>query len=226
VVDEPAPPPNYSIRLEDGSATGRARKLNLLYQSSQLVARSRTPARVLDALFRYLASHDWAPAPGLLHTTAIAAVRDGQAVLLPRQVLYALETLQPRLDRAGLQLVHGRFSSLDASRGELVVPAAGLQVDLSALEELDGHAAGSPGPVPPGRYPVRAWAFLADAEEVPGGSRATALAAALPTLDLETWGVEAALDMLADVFERVVPFAISLSRPQDLVGRAERALSR
>ncbi len=213
-------PVNYSIVLgdDDGGGRGATRALNLLYRSSGLVVRSRSRARVVDGLLAYLS--DFLPRPeGFLVTDALGVVSNGSAVLIPRFILSMLKQAQPRFNRVGLQFVDTPVSTIDPASRELVVPPPALEADAAALEGLDRRPpAGSEiAAVEPGRYALKAWAFLAQAESFEQMTRAKAVAATIASVAGDRDTLSDALHTLGDLFTTVQPVGVPSARPQDVV---------
>lgn len=165
VVDVDGGPANYSVRIGDPEGTSRsARPVHMLFRSSQAVARSRNPARVVRALLAHLGPLLEPPAPELLRVRAVAVVAGGRAALLPAGVGADLKSVQPHLRRAGIRLADVPHATIDPADGTLVVAAPELELDTKALAELDRmeRSARADDPtVEPGRYPLAAMVFFA-----------------------------------------------------------------
>src|SRR5205823_3155793 len=107
-VNDRRVPDNYSVALGGTRTTqgaGSSRSLKLLVHGGSQLVRSRSGGRVLNALVQYLDA-DLAPRdPALMRVAVTAAVRDGEAVLLPSGLVDDVKQLQPRLAKAGLGIV-------------------------------------------------------------------------------------------------------------------------
>ncbi|MEO7556110.1 MAG: PqqD family peptide modification chaperone [Acidimicrobiales bacterium] len=212
VADEP--PPNYSVVLAPGSASGQARGLNLLLDGGTTVVRSRSPQRVVRALLHHLSARVTVESlladRRYLAVVGLPAVRGGRAYLLPNALRFS-DQAQPRLAVAGFSLVDVPFAVVDVLDAALVVPEPALHVDHAALElvpdPVSGRAEG--GWVPPGRYPLAAWVLPFDDEDRPAVSaRTAAVGAAVPFLI----GAEPVAGMVAKLdtlFEQVPTVRVS-----------------
>lgn len=204
-------PPNFSVSLElpDGSTAPTKRaKLNILYRSSSMVIRSRSPRRVVEGLASFMSSYE-GTADQLLVSVDRAIVGRDQAILVPAALTGALETLDPRLRRKGWRFVDSLLSVIDADTGELVVRDPAVRVDPTAFDGVDDGAAGELPAVPPGRYPVARWILGA-----PGStdmSRAGAVATAIRAVTTDPLGPALTLRALAKVFERTRPSPADLT---------------
>lgn len=209
--------------LSSGGRNKKIEQVSLLYRSSQLVIRSRTPSRVLHGLISYLSGHlDGSEG---LRTQAVVAVSDGQAVLMPPVVRGSLKTLQPHLRRVRWQLADVPYCIIDAEAGEIVVPEPALTVDAAVLEEIESREASSKD-VPrvlPGRYPITGWACAAEAGE-PAVSRAMAVALTLPSVDDSFLGIEGTVEALATLFSRAKAIPVSVGKPKEMVNDLRAAL--
>jgi hypothetical protein len=211
-VNDRRTPDNYSVALGSrapAGANGPSRGLHLLVRGGTQLVRSRSSARVLAALLQHL-SADLLPRPdGLTAVHALAAVGDGDAVLMPRGLLDLVQQLQPRLAKHGLALVDTPHALLDVAACELVVPEPAVPHDASMLAELDDDARfGSELPrVRPGRYPLRTWALSRDPDTLGLLSRGVAVTMAFPTL-LDHDDLRDDVERLADLFAVVAPIGV------------------
>jgi cytochrome c biogenesis protein CcmG/thiol:disulfide interchange protein DsbE len=146
-------PANYSVALGE-EPTRPSRALRRVYQADTTLVRSRSSRRVLLGLAQYLSEYVPGGPPELVLTDNLAAVVDGQALLLPPDVADKVEELEPRLTKLGVRLVDEQYASLSLETGELVVLEPRLTLDSAVLDELEGA---DPSWVEPGRYPLRAW---------------------------------------------------------------------
>lgn len=172
-------PDNYSVVLAEDAPAGR-RELSLLLAGSTVVARSRSPRRVMLALAGHLSSL-LEPEPGLDRLDAIGGLVDGEAVLLPKAVMSWPERLQAPLAELGVAVVAEPFAHVDARSRELVVTGPRVRLNEEALDALADPPVGTSEPVPVqgGRYPLRYWLFPArdgrDGKLSPGVAAAAAL---------------------------------------------------
>jgi hypothetical protein len=226
VVDDVDAPPNYSVVLHDDAGSRGVRQLHQLFRASSLVTRSRDHGRIVHALAAHLSAHlddepTSDPESGLLQTIALGAVAGSNAYLLPRWLLSSLKTVQPRLNRLGVQLVDGPRTLVDATTGELVVPEPAVTVDPSVAAELAPSGKRSPEPpaIAPGRYPLRSWACaVRDTDRASARlSRARAVGETLGSLYFERDQARAVLEVLVDLFDRVPPIGVTFAGPDALV---------
>lgn len=208
-------PPNVSIRLPDDPGTGPARSLNLLHWTHADVVRSRGPHRVLEGLLHILFFRGQEPPTDALHVTALALEKDGRALIVPGQLRYELPTLAHRLRRLGIRVVDTPQVRIDLATGELVVPRLEdhISLDRAPLAPWLDQPVVDP-PVPPGRYPVAAWALgRANDDELPGPlSRANGVLRAFSIItNQEGLGGHATLAGLGRAFAqaRVVAMAVA-----------------
>jgi hypothetical protein len=178
VVEGVDAPPNYSLRLEtrEPGRKGPARAY-ALYRSQCLLLRTRKRERVLRALARCL-SGLVDPRDGLVRVRQLAVVGGSGAVILPHELHWRLEALEPRMGAHGMWLADPPFIDIDAATGELIFAPPMIDVDAAAL------GAGSDRPGPYGRYPIREWAILGRDEDETVTAHA-ALAAVMPMVDGE-----------------------------------------
>ncbi|NND02274.1 MAG: hypothetical protein HKN91_05755 [Acidimicrobiia bacterium] len=191
--------PNFSIVIPSSDDGSPATGLNMLYEGHTSLVRSRYPDRVLRALFQHLTKYLPVESAGLLRVSALALVRDGEAILVPRNIITWLDQLAPRLNRAGWQFVDEPWSSVDLESGELVVSAPTIAVEADLLDRLDvKRSEREPETVEPGRFPLVGWGVYSAEERVM--SRAAGAAAAAPAiLNSADYG-------LRDVMEGLVAF--------------------
>ena len=207
---------NYSVATYSQS-NGRGRELNLLVRGSQQLVRSRSVGRVLRALLTYL-SADFTPLdPSLVHVNATAAVRDGEAMLLPPNLVWWIKELQPRLARKGISLVDAPFASVDPERRTLVVPPPVIPHDASVLAEFDDTSRGGSElpPVLSGSYPLTAWHLASEEARQGPVSPGLALASALPLVIGRD--IREAAELLVPLMTEIVSTAIYFQTPADLV---------
>ena len=176
VVEDVDAPPNYSLRLEtrEPGRKGPSRTY-ALYRSQCLLLRTRKRERVLRALAHCLSGHV-DPRVGLVRVRQQAVVGISGAVLLPHELHWRLEALEPRLGANGMWLADPPFIDIDAGTGELILAPPMIGVDVAAL----GARRDRPGPY--GRYPIREWAILGRDDDETLTTHA-ALAAVMPMVD-------------------------------------------
>jgi len=169
-------PGNYSLRFEDREPgrKGPARAYEL-YRGQCLFLRTRTRTRALRALSRCLSAHAAGDA-GLLRARQLAVVGPSGAVILPPELHWRLEALEPRLAANGLSLVDPPLVEIDRETGELVVAPPGIGA------QAEWFRAGSSRDPRDGRYPIREWAVLGG-EEGEAVSPQVALAAVMPLVE-------------------------------------------
>jgi thiol-disulfide isomerase/thioredoxin len=219
-VDDPNAPDNFSVALYP-PASGKSRELNLLVQGSQQLVRSRSAARVLRALLTYLSASITLPDPSLMQISATAAIRDGQALLLPAGILGWLKVLQPRCRQAGIQLVDAPMATVDPGSNELVVLEPTVEHDASVLANVDeGARLGSELPaVLPGRYPLRSW-YLTVSEDALGTlPPALGFASAVGSVALggENGSFEEAVNQVLDLTRRIDTRGVWYESAEELV---------
>jgi Coenzyme PQQ synthesis protein D (PqqD) len=208
------PPAHLSVVLPTVDSDGR-RLLNLLLVGDQTVLRSRSPRRVVRALAAYLSmlvadqEGTLAP-PGTYAVSAMAALVGTDAVLLPRHIPTAAVS---RLARAGFRMVDLPVAILDPASGELVVPQGLVEIDEEAFDLVpETDLGGTEGAwVPPGRYPLRAWALGVELDRADDFTAARAVAAAWALCLGSPSAPEATLQLLVDLLERLPTLPVSLS---------------
>jgi len=221
-------PDNYSIALGGTPTTkdaGATRSLKLLVHGSTHLVRSRSAGRALAALLQYVSGDLGEPDASLTAVNATAVLRDGEALLLPSNLVSSVKQLQPRMARAGMVIVDTPRALVDISTRELVVPEPTLPFDPSVIEELDRDLVfGSELPrARPGRYPLSAWFFVHSPEHVGALTPAVAVTGAL-RLFFELEDLRQAVDELADLFADVAPHGIWYENASDLTEQVSRAL--
>lgn len=188
-VEDVAAPPNYSLRFErrEPGRKGPAHAY-VLYRAQCLFLRTRTRTRALRALARCLSAHA-DPANGPLRARQLAVVGPSGAVILPPELHWRLEALEPRLAANGMWLADPPLVEIDRGTGELIVAPPGIGADAASFD------ARSPGLARDGRYPIREWAILGrdDDEAV---SPQVALAAVMPMVDRDMNGPDVLAGML------------------------------
>ena len=175
-IDGVGAPANYSLRFQDREPgqKGPAQAYEL-HRAQCLFLRTRTRRRALRALSRCLSAHaDWDA--GLLRARQLAVVGPSGAVILPPELHWRLEALEPRLAASGMWLADPPLVEIDRETGELVVapPVIGAEAEwFRARSRRDQRA---------GRYPIREWAVLGG-EEGEAVSPQVALAAVMPLVE-------------------------------------------
>jgi hypothetical protein len=177
--------------------------VKLLHRGHVGVIRTRWPSRALGGLLGYMDEHLARPS-GLLQAEVFALVKDGRAYLVPRPIEVWLELLSAPLHRAGFQFVDRQTVRVDLEARELLVPELMLEVDAHALPDLRRSEGGArePGPVPPGRYPIGAWAFFHQDGQAPT-AKSTLLQLFQTTTNAFDFGVPATLRALESFAARL-----------------------
>ena len=211
-------PPNFSLQVGESEKGRGSKAFHLLYRSSNLIARTHSLPRVLDALVVHLAGPLEVELEGLLRIHALALISDQEALLLPIETIYYLASLESPLKRAGFRFVDAPYVYVDPA-GSLIVPPPAISVDAAAFEELGelGYEAGHHS-VEPGSYPLRSWLFFGDSEGTlaPAG----AIAASFPVvLNRSGWGPSAVLAALRKLFENTPAEVTQSLEPQQLVAQ-------
>ena len=216
-------PDNFSVILHEDGAPGR-RNLNVLLAGGLLVARSRSPHRVLTALAGHL-SCLLDPEPGLHRLDAIGAVVHGQAFLLPKtKSLWQPERLQAPLARMGVALLDEPFAHVDPDHAQLVVKAPRIILDGKSLAALADPPRGrsEPASVLPGRYPLRSWVLPTSKG---GFSPAGALTGALAVLVGEGDDVVSAIGSFVSLLERVEVVPVLPDDPDAVLRTLEKMIA-
>jgi coenzyme PQQ synthesis protein D (PqqD) len=215
-IDDPKVQDNYSVALYEPSANG-SRELNLLVRGGTQLVRSRSRARVLAGLLAHLSAEIEPPDTTLRLVRATAGVREGEAMLLPANLVVWLKELQPRLARQGIQLVDVPFPSLDVLTKDLVVPEPSIPHDPSVIEVDEEMHLGSELPrIRPGRYPLTDWYMECGPAQTGLLTPAFAVAFALQLV----WGTDDlhwVAGNLERVFEQARPRGIAFDGPEALV---------
>jgi hypothetical protein len=197
VVDVEAPA-NFSALMADG----RTRPFNFLYRASDALVRTRARGRLVRTLIAHL-SEFAAPtetAAPAVRLNAAAVIADGAAILIPEGFRAELAGIETRLNVAGLRVVDAPTLELERG-GHIVVPEPAVAVDTAALAEyeLDTEPLGRElPPVLPGRYPIRAWAFVTGEPGAGPVGRAQGIAAAAQqVMNAADVGAQATLETVA-----------------------------
>lgn len=169
-------PSNYSIRLESPAArTEGPPRAYALYRGQCLLLRTRKRTRALRALVRCLSAHTDVRT-GIVRVRHAAVVGRSRAMLLPPELSWRLEALEPRMREEGLWLVDPPLVEIDTGSGEVVLDPPELLGSPIAFGEGDETSAA-------GRYPIGEWAILA-AEDEPIPLE-IALAAVMPSVQAD-----------------------------------------
>jgi hypothetical protein len=224
VATQAEPPVHLSVVL--GGPEGA---LSLLLVGDETVVRSRSPRRVLGALATYLSvlvdpEAGTVIPDGLWAVTALPTIFGNTAVLLPESLRGALAAA--RLARPGFRLVDMPRALIDPVTATLVVPPSRVQLDEAALDGLpDVAPTASEGAwVPPGRYPLTAWA-LGPAPDGDDFTTATTVATAFAACTHPHDPPEAALARLTALFGHVAALALSGSTLGDVIGNLAQRIS-
>jgi hypothetical protein len=180
-IDGVAAPANYSLRFEprEPGRKGPAQAYEL-YRAQCLFLRTRTQTRALRALSRCLSAHAGAD-DLVLRTRQLAVVGPSGAVILPPDLHWRLEALEPRLAANGLWLADPPLVEIDRETGELVVAPTVIGADAAWFDDR------SPKRAHEGRFPIREWAILGgDDDEVV--TPTVALAAVMPMVERDMNG--------------------------------------
>jgi hypothetical protein len=217
-LSDPRAPDSYSVALyEHGEG---ARRLDLLLQGSRQLVRSRSAARVLRALLWRLSEDVLAVDvdTGRVRVHATAALRGGDALLLPAGLYQWAKQLQPRFARIGVALADVPYPEIDLASAELVVPEPAISHRADVLARVDdGAQLGSePPPVRPGRYPLSMWFVARTSVESAELTPAVATVAVLPSV-LGVDDVRERVERLGELFTRVRAVGISYASEAALV---------
>ena len=218
--EDTSAPANFSLRLGSEDGTRGAADFHVLYRGTAPVVRTRRVGRLVEGLLAHLSSFVEAGDPTSLELDVVALVTDGVALLAPSDLRHVLPSIERRLNAKGLRVVDRPWARIDPTTCELVVAAPQLVVDREPLHGLAGagRERQQDEPVPPGRYPVRGWAFGAGTR--PQGPISRALAVTLAgsaLLNLASLGEQDALDGLVRVMSGLQPVAVWSDRPEKLV---------
>jgi hypothetical protein len=170
-------PSNYSIRLETPSERTKGPPRGYaLYRGRCLLLRTRKRTRALRALVRCLSAHTDVRT-GIVRVRHAAVVGRSRAVLLPPELSWRLEALEPRMRGEGLWLADPPLVEIDTESGEVVLAQPELLGSPVAFGGGDEMSA------PAGRYPIGEWAILGPEDEpVP---LEVALAAVMPLVQAD-----------------------------------------
>lgn len=145
VVDDPDAPPNYSID-HLGDATSPARAVKVVYRDATPVVRTRSTARLLEGLVRYVAG-EHSTRDDLVELHVLALTRGESAMFLPAPLRGRLGRLGPHLRQQGLRALDEPVARIDPATGDLVVTDAELAVDWEVLVGLAGRGLDGAEPV-------------------------------------------------------------------------------
>lgn len=177
VVEDVEAPANYSVRLARAAVDRKGqRELSLLYRSTCLALRARSPSDVLLALASEL-SGVAALGDGLVRVPAAAVVdRDGSATLILPGPLDELARQERALVQRGFRVLRSRFAALDPTSGDLVVsePEIVLRGDGGGAVTYGGSTYRAAA-VDVGSYSIGRWFFTRIAGGLDPVLRSTAL---------------------------------------------------
>ena len=162
-------PPNFSLALSRGTGADRS-KMRFLHRAHVCLIRTRWRSRALHGLLGHLDEFLPRQVPvAPLQVSALALVKDGRAYLVQRAIEGWLDQLSPPLHRAGFQFVDRETVWVDPESRALIVPPLQLESDASALPDLDHPEGGRSEPafVPPGGYPIDAFAYFVRDPQAP-----------------------------------------------------------
>jgi hypothetical protein len=225
VVDDPACPPNLSVRLEPPTP-GPVRSLHTLYRSCSLAVRTRRRARAVDALLHQLWSLVAVERDDVPQVTTTGLERDGVVVLAPPRLRSRIGAVEPSLRRAGIAVVDAPVVALgpgdplgvvidrpplwpphdlDRSADE---PAEGAGVELRSPPPGNYRVAGRllvgrPGTSERSKLLVGALADIANVGRIGGAAALTAAArlSGAPTVVAASWGTAPLTDAAVALFE-------------------------
>jgi hypothetical protein len=201
VVDIDAPA-NFSALMADG----RQRTFHFLYRASDALVRTRAAGRVVRALIAYLSEFAEAPASAI-RLDAVAVVVDGRAIVGPASLRFDVGGIETRLNAAGMTVVDAPTLYLEPATASVIVPEPALTVDTQVLADFE-RAHRPPDreldPVPPGQYPIAAWALTTAPELAGPVGRAQGVAAvAQQVANAADLGAQATLDAVASALATV-----------------------
>lgn len=153
-------PQNYSLFQAPRAAPEQPQRMHELFQGCSTRWRCRSTAELVKVLLLQLEGDRLMEQDDLLALTAVVGVVDGAAVLVPTTFRQPFLDAIRSLIRRGTLLWPASTVGLDPTTGEVVLPAADLEVDPEGwrlLPEGDGPEREIPAP---GRYPVRIWLEL------------------------------------------------------------------
>jgi hypothetical protein len=215
--DTETAPDNYSVILTGEPSAGR-RSVNLLMTGSRILARSRSPRRLIQALVGHLSCLLEAR-PGVRRLDAVGALIGGEAVLLPKEVASWLERVQAPLARLGFAVVDEPFAHVDPATRELVVGESQIRIDEEILAAVEDSPVGpsEPAQVPKGRYPLRGWLMPAHNGRVGDLSPSGAVAGALGELVGSPEDMAEAIDSFVSLLEGVDTVAVPCAQPEEFI---------
>jgi hypothetical protein len=174
----------------------------------------------------YLSAETTPIDPACWNVRAVAVVRDGRAVLLPRGLRGWIKDLAPRFDRHGVVFVDSPFALVDPTKRELIVPDLSVEHDATMLDEVVGdiRRAHDRSFVDPGRYPIVAWHLASEWDEdgLISAGVAVANAYALVRSDDSPASVG---KQLVQLFSAVPAYGFAFTSPDDIVRQIEGAPS-
>ena len=206
VVDLDEGPINFSVVMGEESAGRGPRPVHVLFRSTQTVARSRNPARIVHALLSHIDNVLHLPQDGLLAVRAVPLLAGNRAVLAPGRLASDVKSLQPLLRRTGLRMVDVPYATVDPDTAELVVPSPSFDIPEAAwtrLADLSRSTRADDLPVAPGRYPLAGWAFLAGDPKGPMPAERGRLWAYPTVIDGARGGVRHTLGKLDRLLARI-----------------------
>ena len=134
LVSDDGARPNYSVEFGRGRGS-----LHLLRWGSCLVARERTPGRLLDALLHHLGAHV-RPLPERVRLNAALVAIGDKGILIPSSFRSFAWRAVPLLADVGAELVASPHVDLDLESGRIVVPTplVARPAPLERLNQLHG----------------------------------------------------------------------------------------
>jgi hypothetical protein len=168
LVDDPEAPPNLSLVFR-GAAPGVPAPSLELYHGHQVAWRSPSSAVVRESLLQHLGAFTTIGGEHLVLAATAVGGPDG-VVLVGSHLGPSLRFLAPALHRRGLTTgpsvtaVDPAASAVVVDHGTMVVAPTGA----AAFDRLCDWTDPQPGPLPVGRYPIRAIALAEEGAEASG----------------------------------------------------------
>lgn len=197
VVPEVQAPPNCSVRL----ASTDGLRFHRLFRGCETSVRTRSLRRLLQALGGFLAAYAAEDDADAVHVDALVLVHRGEALLLPRE-LRPLLPAEEAMRRRGLRVLDAATAALEPGSGELMIPPPLFEIDsalATRVAALENEAPESALSAAPGRFPVRAWAYLTVGDGSPSGPASVVAAANRRVRNRSAVGAQTALSTLAEL---------------------------
>ncbi len=152
-IDHPEDRPAYGVVLPSAPSRGPMTEVSRLHRGPDVVLRSRSPERVLDAVLAQIATH--LIQPGEMVLEAMSVGRSDAVVVVP--IPKNRVAFERAAARAGLRCADIPSTILAADEPTVVTGAAALHPDRRALAEVAAarhHLEGEPDGLAWGRYRV------------------------------------------------------------------------